>query len=61
MEAVDGAEGVSKAASDRPISCPSHHPAFGSARQIELTFAVTFEKCRDTVIAVAQRRSSTSL
>jgi hypothetical protein len=31
---------------------PANHPAFAGARQIELTFAVTPEKCRDTVIAL---------
>src|SRR5262245_17784819 len=30
----------------------ANHPAFAGARQIELTFAVTFEKCRDTVTAL---------
>src|SRR5215467_14947943 len=33
----------------------TNHPAFASARQIELTFAVTFEKCRDTVIALVPK------
>ena len=31
---------------------PANHSAFAGARQIELTFAVTLEKCRDTVIAL---------
>src|SRR6266516_5599692 len=30
----------------------ANHPAFAGARQIELTFAVTLEKCRGTVIAL---------
>src|SRR6478672_1760946 len=30
---------------------PANHPPFAGARQIELTFAVTLEICRDTVIA----------
>src|SRR5262245_32946177 len=39
----------------------ANHPAFAGARQIELTLAVSFEKCRHTVIALPPSRSSTSL
>jgi hypothetical protein len=31
---------------------PANHPAFAGAGQIEMTFAVTLEKCRDTIVAL---------
>ena len=34
---------------------PANHPAFAGARQIEVTFAVTFEKCRDTVVILSPK------